>query len=463
MATYTIGTPNGVNWTYLDLDINPNVIGSPVAVSDVWNISSFGLNIAPRSSGNGNITFYIWNSGGVAIWNSASVDIAPVDNGPGIGLESITVNTILTTGTYYFGFSRSNLSSMQWDNEGTTSGISWEGDSVGGNLTRVGSGQSGRRLCGSVTYTVINAPDAPTSPSASGGTRAASFSWTAPASNGGNAVAGYNVYRNDVYVGATTSTSWSDTGLSDNTSYNYKVSAYNSYKTSGTTTNVSATTFNVPGAPTGLSATGGVNSVALSWTAPVSNGGTAITSYSLYRGTTLVSSSITTTSYTNTGLAANTSYSYTVYANNAVGTSSVSGTASATTFNVPGVPTSFTASAGISTALLSWAAPASNGGSAITSYTLRRGTTQIYSGTATSFTDSGLALNTSYTYTVSATNAVGTGTTASASSTTLGGYVRVSTNGINWTSNQIPRIWNGTAWVQGSTRVWNGTSWVYGL
>jgi chitodextrinase len=373
VATYTIGSANGVNWTYLDLSINPNTIGSPVSVNDVWNISSFGLNIAPRSSGNGNITFCIWNSGGVLIWNSASTDIAPVDNGPGIGLESISVGTVLTAGTYYFGFSRSNLSSMQWDNESTTSGISWEGDVVGGNLSRVGSGQTGRRLCGSVTYTVITAPGTPTSPSASGGNKSVSFSWTAPASNGGSAVAGYNVYRNDVYIGATASTSYSDTGLSNNTAYNYKVSAYNSYKTSSTTTNVSATTLNVPGAPT-----------------------------------------------------------------------------------------SFTASAGIGTSSLSWAAPTSNGGSAVTGYTLYRGATQIYTGTATSFSDTGLSLNTAYSYTVTATNAIGTGTAAAASTTTLGGLIRVSTNGVAWTTT-VPKIWNGTAWVNGSTRVWNGTSWVYGV
>jgi hypothetical protein len=42
----------------------------------------------------------------------------------------------------------------------------------------------------------------------------------------------------------------------------------------------------VPGAPGGLTGTSGDAQVALSWAAPVSDGGSPITSYDLYAGTT---------------------------------------------------------------------------------------------------------------------------------------------------------------------------------
>ena len=41
-----------------------------------------------------------------------------------------------------------------------------------------------------------------------------------------------------------------------------------------------------PGAPTGLSATGTNTKVSLTWTAPPSDGGSAIMGYNVYEGTT---------------------------------------------------------------------------------------------------------------------------------------------------------------------------------
>ncbi len=91
--------------------------------------------------------------------------------------------------------------------------------------------------------------------------------------------------------------------------------------------------------------------------------------------------------------------------------SAATGTATA-----PAAPTGVTASAGDGTASVSWTAPG-NGGSAITSYTVTPyvGTTAqtptIISGSppATSAVITGLSDGTTYTFTVSATNAVGTG------------------------------------------------------
>src|SRR5262249_4593716 len=89
---------------------------------------------------------------------------------------------------------------------------------------------------------------------------------------------------------------------------------------------------------------------------------------------------------------------------------------------VPGAPTAVSATGGNGSATVSWTAP-SSGGSAITSYTVtpfigsaaQTPVTVTGSPPATSATVPGLTNGTSYTFTVSATNAVGTGPASSPS------------------------------------------------
>jgi len=88
-----------------------------------------------------------------------------------------------------------------------------------------------------------------------------------------------------------------------------------------------------PPAPTGLTATAGNTSVALSWSAS-----SGATSYKVYRGATAggesataIATGITTTSYPDTGLTVGTTYFYKVAAANAGGTSALSAEVSATT------------------------------------------------------------------------------------------------------------------------------------
>jgi uncharacterized delta-60 repeat protein len=186
-----------------------------------------------------------------------------------------------------------------------------------------------------------------------------------------------------------------------------------------------------PGTPSGLGATVGNAQVALAWTAPASDGGSPITGYKVERSadagdtwTVLTASTgSATTSYTATGLTNGGAYAFRISAVNAVGTGTASATASATPDVVPGIPTSVATVSGNGEATVSWVAPASNGGTALTGFTVAwtsNAVQGVASGWATvtaattSYGATGLVNGATYTFTVTATNTLGTGT-ASAS------------------------------------------------
>jgi fibronectin type 3 domain-containing protein len=281
-----------------------------------------------------------------------------------------------------------------------------------------------------------SSPTAPQSLAATAGSGSVALSWSAPVSDGGAAITGYNVYRGTTSGGESatpvatnvSTRSFTDAGLTNGTTYYYKVAAVNAVGTSPQSAQAIAmpqlVQATVPAAPAGLVALGGSSSVGLSWSTPVSDGGSAITGYNVFRGTTAggesataVATNVKATSFTDTGLTNATTYYYKVAAVNAVGTSPSSGEASATPqATAPSAPLTLVASGGNASVALSWSAPTTDGGSGLTGYNVYRGTSAGgESATAvatnvivTSFTDTAVTNGATYYYKVAAVNAVGT-------------------------------------------------------
>jgi fibronectin type 3 domain-containing protein len=185
-----------------------------------------------------------------------------------------------------------------------------------------------------ITLTTVPTPPAPTGLTASAGSAQVSLTWAAS-----TGAATYNVYRGTspgaesataIKTGLT-STAFTDSTVTNGTTYYYKVAAVNSSGTSPLSNEASATPNGPPAAPANLTASAGSGQVTLKWTATP-----GAATYNIYRGTTSngeaatpIKTGVTATTYTDTGLTKGTTYYYKVAAVNASGTSALSNQASA--------------------------------------------------------------------------------------------------------------------------------------
>jgi chitodextrinase len=273
-------------------------------------------------------------------------------------------------------------------------------------------------------------PTAPSGLTATGvsGTQI-NLGWTASVDNVG--VTGYLIERcqgpgcnNFAQVATTAATTYSDTGLTNATTYSYRVRATDAAgNLSGYSNVASATTFDTqpPTAPSGLTAAAASGSqINLSWAG--SNDNVGVTGYLIEHCQGVGCSNFAqvattaTTAYNDTGLTNATTYSYRVRATDAAGNlSGYSNVASATTLDTqpPTAPSNLAATtAGGSQINLSWTASADNVG--VTQYLVERcqdagcvSFAQIGTSNGTTFSNTGLAPNTSYSYRVRATDVAG--------------------------------------------------------
>ncbi len=277
--------------------------------------------------------------------------------------------------------------------------------------------------------TPATVPNAPTIGSAIGSNKQATVSWTAPAFNGGTTITGYVVtpfvgfFAQPSSTFNTTATTETVTGLTNGTTYRFKVAAINAVGTGATSTASNAVTPApiVPDAPTMGFAVAGNGTATVSWTAPAFDGGSTITGYAVtpYIGSTPQAPTVfnsPATVETVSGLTNATTYTFKVAAVNAVGTGAQSAPSNAVTpVGAPDAPTLVTATAGNAQATVSWTAPGSNGGSSILGYIVTpyiSGNPQSpieFDSTATTETVTSLGNGTPYTFAVQAFNAIGTG------------------------------------------------------
>jgi len=150
-------------------------------------------------------------------------------------------------------------------------------------MSSTGEGPAAR-----VMATPAAVPDAPVL-TANEGYQRVMLSWPAPANNGA-AITGYRIEKLDdqseweMEVSLPgTSTSHTDTGLSNSTVYTYRIFAINAAGESGESNSASATTLaqpvQAPGPPSSLTPTAGPGMVTLNWAAPLFNGGAMVTGY----------------------------------------------------------------------------------------------------------------------------------------------------------------------------------------
>jgi uncharacterized protein (TIGR02145 family) len=417
-ATVTFTAPSGgsaiTGYTVTSIPGNITATGtaSPITVTGLTNGTAYTFTvIATSANGNSSPSAPSNSVTPSAVPDAPTIGTATAGNAQatvaftapvGDGGSAITGYTVTSTPGGFTGTGTASPVSVS----GLTNGIAY-------TFTVVATNANGNSLpsaaSNSVTPTAV--PGAPTIGTATKGNAQATVTFTAPASNGGSAITGYTVTSNPGnFTGAGSVSPITVTGLTNGTAYTFTVIATNAIGNSlPSAASNSVTPSTVPGAPTIGTATKGNAQASVTFTAPANNGGSAITGYIVTSNPGNFTGTGSASPITVTGLTNGTAYTFTVIATNANGNSPASAASnSVTPASVPGAPTSVTAAEGDAQVTVTFTAPVSNGGSAITGYTVTSNPGTIaMSGSASPITVTGLTNGTLYTFTVVATNANG--------------------------------------------------------
>jgi uncharacterized repeat protein (TIGR02543 family) len=268
----------------------------------------------------------------------------------------------------------------------------------------------------------------PTAPTITGTTAASgqvTVVWSAPTHLGSGTITEYTVtaYDSNGDVAGTCNPDPGQrtcvvSGLDNGFPYTFKVMATttvgDSVQSSATS---SVTPAGVPSTPSEVTAVTSGSNMTVTFTAPSDNGGVPITSYVITSSPSGATCTVgaNATTYTCTGLTAGTNYTYAVKAVNSIGQSSESlASTGVTAVAAPSAPQNVSAviTAGTTTlsATVSFDAPLNENGSPVTSYTVTAspgGATCIVTA-PTTYCDIPVLPDSLYTFTATATNAVGT-------------------------------------------------------
>ncbi len=399
-SSLSLGVPGLTNGqTYTFTASATNAIGTSPASAPSQLIEPTGVPTAPAITG-------------VNVTGSGSVQVAfsaPANTG-GLQIISYTVTSIPG------GFNATG-SSYQLNYNTLVNGVSYTFSVYATNSL----GNSPSSASSSTPVTPTGVPGAPTIFGVTPSNGAASVSFTAPSSNGGLPITGYTVTSSPGgFTGSGSTSPVTVSGLTDGVSYTFTMVAANSAGSSpASAPSSSVTPFTVPGAPAINSVTGGNGQATVAFTAPAGNGGSPITGYTVTSSPGGFTASGSISPVVVTGLANGTPYTFTAVAVNAAGSSAASAASAAVTpATVPSAPSAVTARASFGAVMVSFTAPASNGGALVTSYTVSTTTGITATGTNSPIWVMGLTNGVAYTVSVVATNAVGNSVPSSSASAT---------------------------------------------
>ncbi len=434
------GLVNGTSYTFSV--VATNAIGTGPASAQSSPVTPRGPPAAPSG-----VSATPGNAMAVVSWN------APFNEGSPITSYTITAYAAGVAQTPVAFSSAATSETMSGLVNGTSYTFSVKATNV------IGTGPASAQ---SSPVTPQGPPTAPSAVSATPQDTAAVVSWTAPGSNGGSPITSYTITAYAAGVAQTpvtfpsAATTETMSGLVNGTSYTFSVVATNAVGTGPASAQSPAVTpASVPAAPSAVSASPGNAMAVVTWTAP-SNGGSPITSYTITAyaagvAQTPVAFSSAATTETMSGLVNGTSYTFSVKATNAIGTGPASAQSAAVTpQGPPAAPTAVSASPGNAMAVVTWTAPF-NEGSPITSYTITAyaaGVAQTpvtFPSAATTETMSGLVNGTSYTFSVKATNVIGTGPASAQSSPVTPEGAPTAPSGVSATPGDASAVVSWTA------------------
>jgi chitodextrinase len=378
-----------------------------------------------------------YNDSGLASSTTYTYYVKAVD-GEGLKTQSNTISMLTSLPnqapnafTLTAGASTINSNAFTWTNTGDDIGVAsyeiYRNGSLIGTTTGTGNAYNDAGLSSSTGYSyyvkavdgaglktqsnTINMTTANQAPNAFNVTAGAntvnsnSFTWTNTGDDVG--VASYEIYRNGAFIGSTngTANSYTDSGLASSTAYSYYVKAVDGpgLKTQSNTINMT-TANQAPNAFTVSPVSSTTTSNLFNWTNTGDDVG--VTSYEVYRNGSLIATTAgTANSYNDSGLASSTSYSYYIKAVDGAGLKTQSNSTNMTTAAANQPPNPFTVSAGTSTLnsnIINWTNTGDDNG--VAGYEIFRNGVLIGTrgSSGNTYTDTGLASGTAYSYYVKA-------------------------------------------------------------